>query len=329
MKMAKANFQGSSRTGMRTLTIFATVLLSVFFCGMTSSHAAEGKKGNIRVLKVQGDVISIDNKTKESEPLKEGAFIQQGRELKTGSGSSSILLFSNGTTLTVEENTTFTVEKFLQTQFDSTVVAYQKIKEEPSISQTKVHVSEGSIVADIAKLDKESSFSIATPVGTAGIRGTIIRVVVTPANGGNSRSVTVDLLEGLIDFAAIDGKTFTLSSGTTITIDATGNKLTPSEVRPLSEEAKKEIAKLVAEALAAILPGSIYDGAADGAPELIGSETDEDGGNIGGVQGAGTTGYSGLGGSGAGGGNGGGSSPTPAPTPTPRPTPPPLPPPAS
>jgi uncharacterized membrane protein YgcG len=309
---------------MKTLTVASLAVLSLFLLGTSRTFAAEGKQGNVRVLKVAGDVTSTIKATSEAQPLKEGTFIQQDQVIKTGKGSEAILLFSNGTTITVEQNSAFSIDKFLQTPFASNDSNYQKLKNEPSISQTKVNVSEGSIVADVVKLNKGSTFDIGTPVGVAGIRGTIIRVTVNRPGGGAPVSVTVDLPEGNVEFSAADGRTLTLADGTTVKIELAGNNMDIGPVTPMTQQEKQEIQALVDAALATLPPTNSFEGVPAGSPEQPTGGTEDQAGGFGGVQGTGNVGTPTGGSSGGGGGSsGGGSTPTPTPVPTP-PTPPTL-----
>jgi hypothetical protein len=313
---------------MKILTVISLAVVSLFLIASSRAFAAEGKPGNVRVLKVAGDVTCTTKSTSEVQPLKEGAFIQQDQVIKTGQGAQAILLFSNGTTITVEPNSAFSIDKFLQAPFASNDSDYQKLKNEPSISQTKVNVSEGSIVADVAKLNKGSKFDIATPVGVAGIRGTIIRVTVNRPGGGAPVSVTVDLPEGNVEFAVADGRTLTLADGTTVKIELAGTNPDIGPVTPMTPQQKQEIQALVDAALATLPPANSFEGVPDGSPEQFTGGNEDQAGGFGGVQGTGNVGTptGGSGGGGGGGGSsGGGSTPTPTPTSTPTPTPTPVP----
>jgi hypothetical protein len=70
---------------------------------------------------------------------------------------------------------------------------------EPSASETVLDLQLGDMVLDVKKLDKQSSFNIESPVGTAGIRGTIpyLQVMETKEGGFNQ---TTSMLEGELAF---------------------------------------------------------------------------------------------------------------------------------
>jgi len=300
---------------MKTFFIGILSFLVIGLIGTSQLLAAEGVEGNIRVLKVKGTVMFTDS-GKPAEPLKEGIFIHHDDMIKTGPDSQAWLLFSNGTALTVEPNTTFSVEKFLQTPFDSTEVDYTKIKNEPSVSQTKISVNEGSIVADVRKLNKGSTFKIGTPLGVAGIRGTLIQVTVNTTAGGQI-SVTLNLPQGLSDFTATNGQQVTLANGQTVTVssDPVTGTMSISGVSPLNAQTIQQIQALAEEVAAAIPAQQAFEGVGDSAPEQLGTGeiTDQVTGEMTGDQGTGDVGTATPGG---GSGGGGGSVPTPPPPPS-------------
>lgn len=311
-------------TEMKTLHAIALVVLAFFLSGPVCSYAAGSKEGNIRVVKVKGSPTVTNAKDKSTTELKEGVFIQQGSSIKTGKDSEAMLLFSNGTTVTVQQNSNFSVEQFLQTPFDSDKVDYKDLKGEPSVSKTKVSVSEGSILADVAKLAKGSTFNIGTPIGVAGIRGTLIQLTVNTTAGGQI-SVTVNLPEGLADFAATNGQQITLNNGQTITVtsDPVTGTITLGNVRPLDAQTIQQLQALAEQVAAAIPAEHDFEGVPDGAPEIENQDGTDNVGGFGGDMGTGNVGTA-TGGSGGGGsGGGGGSTPTPTPTPAP-PTPTPV-----
>ncbi len=322
---------------MKTFTLGFLSFLALGLIGTTQLFAADaagGVAGNVRVLKVQG-TVTLSDSGKPAEPLKEGIFIHQKNLVKTGADSQAWLLFSNGTTVTVQPNSSFSVEKFLQTPFDSTEVDYTKLKAEPSVSQTQINVNEGSIVADVRKLNKGSTFKIGTPLGVAGIRGTLIQVTVNTTIGG-SISVTINLPEGLSDFAATNGQQVTLANGQTVTVssDPVAGTMSISGVSPLSAMTVQQIQSLAQQVAAAIPAEAAFEGVVDTAPEQLGTGTpEENNGILTGDQGTGDVGTAtpgggtggatgGSGGGGGGGGSGGGGGAVITPTPTPTPTPP-------
>ena len=73
------------------------------------------------------------------------------------------------------------------------------MKGEPSSSKTEIDLEMGDMILDVKKLNKRSSFNVQSPVGTAGIRGTIPYFQVTKGNDGGFQQVT-SMLKGEIAF---------------------------------------------------------------------------------------------------------------------------------
>jgi len=297
---------------MNPLRLAALVTLVLFSPCNSGLFAAEGFPGNIRVIKAKGNVEHIDNTSKASAPLVEGEFVKQNHSVKTGAASTAILLFSNGSTVVIRPNSVFSMESFTQVPFDAASVQYKGLSKEPSVSQTKVSVKEGTVIASVAKLQKGSTMNISTPVGIAGIRGTIVQVSITRPGGGPQR-VNISVPEGSVAFTALNGTTTTLSDGSTLTMSEAAPEAQPTQLTP--QEAA-EIEALINEALAQLPPEGAFDGVPDGSPETggIGDAGEGQAGGFGGDQGAGDVGTAPGGGS-----SGGGGSATPTPIPTPNP----------
>jgi len=303
---------------MKILHAFALVVSALLLVTPARSFADEFKDANVRVIKVKGTPMVTTTADKPSTELKEGTFLEQGVSIKTDKNSEAVLLFSNGTTMTVKPGTTLALDEFLETPFDSTKVDYTHLKSEPSTSKTKVTVSEGSIVGDVCKLNKGSTFNIGTPVGVAGIRGTLIQVTVNTTTGGQI-SVTINLPEGVSDFAATNGQQITLENGQTVTVtsDPVSGTITLSNVSPMNAQTIRQIQALAEEVAAAIPAENAFEGVPDGSPEIGDGDGTDDAGGFGGDQGTGDVGTAPTGGSGGGGNGGGGGNSTPTPTPNP------------
>ncbi|MFM8829499.1 MAG: FecR domain-containing protein, partial [Spartobacteria bacterium] len=215
--------------------------------------------GNIRVVKVEGRDAKLVDATGQTTPLKEGAFIRQGAKIQTGKEASVILLFDNGTTVNVKPETEFAVEKFAQDPFDANGVDYQTLKSEPSSSVTRLNVPEGTIVLDIAKLKKDSSFQIATPVGSAGIRGTSLGVTSSKSNQANP--VTVAVTTGVVQLKTATGSR-AVSGGQSFGVGSTGG-LNPN---PPGSAGLQAATSQSSAAMKTAVPATPFQGAPPPAP---------------------------------------------------------------
>lgn len=141
--------------------------------------------GVIKVAKVTGQVTA----TKEGDTitLQAGTEIAQGYVVNTGNESSVVLAFSNGATINLAQDSSLSIDEFLQDPF-ADEVSLSSLTAEPSVSTTKLNLSRGELVGNVKKLnaDAGSTFTVQTPVGAAGIRGTTFRIVFRPDGTGRA-----------------------------------------------------------------------------------------------------------------------------------------------
>ena len=124
----------------------------------------------------------------------------------TSNDARVILLFQNGSTVDLQPGTKFSVDQFLVDPFDTEKIDYRTIRKEPSRSTTKLRVDDGTITAKVAKLKPASAYNIVTPLGTAGIRGTVVTVSV------NRNAATFVVTQGMIQVTR-NGQTFWVAEG--------------------------------------------------------------------------------------------------------------------
>ncbi len=141
--------------------------------------------GQIKAVKVAGTVTAT--KDGNTIAVQSGSDLGQGYVVNTGKNSSVVLVFSNGATLNLAQETSLAIDEFTQDPF-ADEVAVSKMTAEPSTSRTKLNLSRGELVGNVKKLnyDAGSSFNIQTPVGAAGIRGTTFRIVFRPDGTGKA-----------------------------------------------------------------------------------------------------------------------------------------------
>lgn len=184
------------------LKVFAALTL-LAPCAMAQQEMVAG---HIRAIKVEGSAWQILGDNGRRERLTEGDFLRAGNAVVTSDNGRVILLFQNGSIVNLQPGTRFSIDQFLVAPFDTGAIDYQTIRKEPSLSTTKVRVDEGTITAKVAKLNRSSSYNIVTPLGTAGIRGTVVTVSVTP------NTATFVVTEGMVQVTK-DGQTFWVREG--------------------------------------------------------------------------------------------------------------------
>ena len=205
-------------------------LLSIFFLfafALSSQPAQDSNVGAVIVAALEGKVSVLkNNDDQQGAEVKPGDVIPLGKLIVTGSGSKLTLLLSNGTLVTLVENTRMTVGKFEQTPFESDGKKVSDLQGEPSNSKVDLDLDMGSVVLKTKKLNKQSSFNIQSPVGTAGIRGTEFQMGFDPSSG-----VQLDVTESTVDFTPPGGQPVPVTQGQGLDVSPSG-QVAPRPVNP-------------------------------------------------------------------------------------------------
>lgn len=180
---------------------FAAVVLAVV------AQAANLAPGAFSAGTVKGDVTYKLAGTTEYLALTPGTKLPQGATIKTGAGSIAVITFASGSIASIRPNSEVEI-KFEQEAFSGPLPK----NAEPSVSNTQIKVVDGAVLSKVAKLKKGSEYTVTTPAGAAGVRGTTFVVSYDAATG----SFTVQTSEGSV--------VFTNSNGTVTAVDA-GNQL--------------------------------------------------------------------------------------------------------
>lgn len=175
-----------------------------------AAQAANLAPGAFSAGSVKGDVTYKLAGSSEYMPLAAGVALPQGATIKTGANSSVLVVFGSGSTAVIDSSSEIEITKFEQEVFSGPV----PVDAEPSVSNTQIRVIEGDITSKVNKLKKGSSYVIDTPVGAAGVRGTVFKVSYKV--GSSTFSILVS--EGGVVYKAKDG-------GATETLVEAGKKV--------------------------------------------------------------------------------------------------------
>lgn len=162
------------------------------------SALAQTQPGQIKVARIEGEVSKVSGTT--TTPLKNGDLLLEKDAVVTGKGASVVLVFMNGSSVKLGAETKLAIDEFKMDPLgeDLNMADYaDRSKGEPTVSKTALDLAYGEMVGDVKKLNKSSNYSIKTPVGAAGIRGTIYRIVYKPASNGKA-FFTISTAEGLV-----------------------------------------------------------------------------------------------------------------------------------
>jgi hypothetical protein len=206
-----------------------------------------GGAEQVLAARVTGTVQTILNG--QATPLRTDDRVPQAAKIVTGANSSVVLVFSNGATTQLGSDTELIIEEFLQDPFASTV-RVAELAEEPSRSRTRLSLNRGELVGNVKKLKhaEGSSFTVSTPVGAAGIRGTTFRIVFRPVGAGQAFGAlaqpfefSITTLEGDVGFQqGTPGVPFTSTGPTPVpgiaTAPVTGTTTLPIIGVPTGQE---------------------------------------------------------------------------------------------
>ena len=235
--------------------------------------------GSIWAVKVEGNAW-LDSGARTR--LKQDAKIAAGATIETEANGNVVLLFENGSTVNIRPSTRFSIKEFSCEPFDSSKVEWRSLREEPSeSSRTKVQVDDGTIISNVRKLRRGSTYDIGTPLGTAGIRGT---TVYTEVNMQDPQTpVTFGVADGSATFTSTTGQTQTVEGGGAVAVSGSGGFAPPpAETQQMLSEAQQ-----VGQAMTqAVPPATEGTGAGTGTGEAA------EGGQEGDEAGAGSTGAS-------------------------------------
>jgi formylglycine-generating enzyme len=127
--------------------------------------------------------------------LRIGSIVAFGSQIRVEQHSEVVLLFSNGTIATIGANTRMMVKEFQQQSFGPFDGNFSQ-EEEVSSSRLLLDLESGDLVVDVKKLKRSSSFEVSTPLGIAGIRGTVFKIISL------ADTAKLSVLSGRVDFVS-------------------------------------------------------------------------------------------------------------------------------
>lgn len=187
-------------------------------------------KGRIIAARVEGTVTVVSKSGGESRVLHEKDTLTDGTRVITAPGASVILIFSNGASVNVAPDSTLDIDEFEQDPFASDVKVAE-LRQEPTTSVTKLSIAKGELVGKVVHLniDKGSEFTVQTPVGAAGIRGTTFRIVFRPSKDGKSYRFSLTTADGRVVFTGRTSAPLEIPAGKQVVVDfeASGDLFNP------------------------------------------------------------------------------------------------------
>jgi hypothetical protein len=131
--------------------------------------------GKVYVAEIDGAVtFTVAGRVMEFK--KGDSLTAQGLWIETGAGASTILVYSNGTSIFVDEKTIVEIRKFVQKPFPSSV---DTAVIEPSVSDTIANVKQGRVIITTNELASGTSMVYLTPQSQVKIRGKEVAIEVS------------------------------------------------------------------------------------------------------------------------------------------------------
>ncbi len=175
----------------KLLRLLTGGLFAAFFA--IAAQAADLAPGAYSVGSVRGNVTYKVPGSDQFQRLTPGIALPQGAVIRTGAGASALIVFGSGSMAAIAENSEIEVTKFEQAMFSGPI----PVDVEPAVSNTEIRIINGAVTSKVAKLKPGSSYTVNTPVGAAGVRGTIFRVSYNRETGAFGLTVA----EGAVSHA--------------------------------------------------------------------------------------------------------------------------------
>ncbi len=206
----------------------------MLFCSFLHAQQNDVKSGALIIAKLEGKIQFLDGQGNpvEEGKIKNGDTLPKDYSAITGTAPSKIIfLLSNGTLMTLTENTKMKVRTFEQVPFDPAGKKLKDLENEPSQSKVEIDLDMGSLIVKTKKLDKASSFDIYSAVGVAGIRGTEFQMQSNPGAG-----VQLDVTESTVAFTPPGGgQALPVGQGNGLSVSQTGVP-TPRPINPVAAQ---------------------------------------------------------------------------------------------
>ena len=181
--------------------LWAVLFGFVFVLSGAEARAAQDP-GKIIARGVKGKVTARE---KAADPsvnpvtVTNNLELRQGMIITTEVNASVVLVFTNGTVVNLGTDSVLDIDTFTMEPGAGDITP-DTIVNEPTVSKTKINLTKGELVGKVAKLNKAggSEFTVQTPVGAAGIRGTTFRIVYRPGGTGQA-FFSLTTIEGSVD----------------------------------------------------------------------------------------------------------------------------------
>jgi len=219
--------------------------VALFFTAGALAAADTRLPASVIAIQVVGTVTVAHGKGAEPGPLASNAVLAAGDTVETAPASSVTLVLPNGSTVALKEKSRLAITLILQSPFAAPdLVVYDHTKPEPSTSSTSLELAFGELVAKVRKLLPGSDFSVKTPAGQSGVKGTEFELAYAEDAAGEV-TYRLSTASGLVEFAPVEGAPVQAAANRQVEVRGrrgrSGLKLSPVQARPLSAEIRARI----------------------------------------------------------------------------------------
>lgn len=169
------------------------------------------RPGTIIVAEITGQGSAVNGD--QSKALKQDDRLRVGATLKTQRRSMATFLFSNGASVQLGPESELEVEEFGQAPVSGNL-KYAELKEEPTISRTRLVLANGDVRGTVKPLKtaRGSTFTLTLIAGTLRIREGTFSAMVRMSDLGLG-VCSVELFSGSAEFEPVGGKLAPLPAG--------------------------------------------------------------------------------------------------------------------
>jgi hypothetical protein len=183
---------------------FTAALVLAAGLGAQAPEPSLPRPGTIVISDLSGTAAAVTSD--QRKPLKPDDRLRVGASVVTERRSLVTLLFSNGATVQVGSESELEVEEFGQAPVSGNL-KYAELKEEPTISRTRLRLAHGDVHVTVKPLKaaRGSSFTVALLAGTLRLRYGSVRAMVRMSELGLG-VCNLELLGGAAEFEPVGGK---------------------------------------------------------------------------------------------------------------------------
>jgi hypothetical protein len=198
--------EARNRSGVKTsrwLAGFVVVVGGGLVASAQISEPALPRPGAVMVTDVTGEVAAGTGDQRKA--IKPDDRLRIGSTITTGRRSLATIVLSNGATLRIGSESELEVEEFGQAPISGSV-KFNELKEEPTISRTRLRLARGDVTVEVKplKLARGSSFMLTMIAGTVRLGEGTFHAMVSMSDLGLG-VCTFDLVKGAAEFEVLGG----------------------------------------------------------------------------------------------------------------------------